>query len=138
MYEVFRPSTNFSAKFQNFVFHDTFFFKPHYNHKMCEVKQISEFILTHLFPKSESKVKLWNLIFWRSSIPKDLLGGKVGGKYFYSHRGAPFWENWLQSWKIAILTPCLKSFPNPIWLCLLQIGTQKCSQMFPKFNGWGD
>ena len=85
-------------------------------------------ILTHLFHRSESKVKLWNLIFWRSSIPKDLLGGKVGEKYFYSHRGAPFWENWLQSWKIAILTPCLKIFPKTISLWSV---TKRNSEMFP-------
>ena len=51
---------------------------------------------------------------------KDILSGKFEEKYFYSHRGAPFRENWLQSWKTVILQ---KQFPGLImrWLG----GTQK-------------
>ena len=54
------------------------------------------------------------MIFWKPSIPKDLLGRKFGENHFYSHRGAPFCENLLKIWKIAILTPLKKHVPSPI------------------------
>ena len=54
------------------------------------------------------------MIFWRPSIPKDLLGRKFGENDFYPHRGAPFWKNFSKVEKIAILTPLKNDVPSPI------------------------
>ena len=87
---------------------------------MCDLLQftggISDLIntLTPCILKSELKVKYLKWIFWRPSIPKDLLGGMFEEKYFCTHRGATFEKIDFKVEIIAIFSNKRKKFPDPI------------------------
>ena len=80
-------------------------------------------ILNHL-NTLYSWIGFWSRVtkcdFLKTFYTQRRFGWKVWEKYFYSHRVAPFWENWLQSWKIANFSNNNFFFQSLIWdVCYL-------------------